>query len=105
MIEYIDSNSGERCLRRKSVNIPLGSSDERSLAEVSAGSYRRTSVSVRLTGAAHSHGLLFFVKIIICKNKKILAMECVHCKDFLSAPGMGDNLVVKVHYRLCSRNC
>jgi hypothetical protein len=82
MIEYIDSNSGERCLRRKSVNIPLGSSDERSLAEVSAGSYRRTSVSVRLTGAAHSHGLLFFVKIIICKNKKILAMECVHCKDF-----------------------
>ncbi len=24
---------------------------------------------------------------------------------FLSAPGMGDNLVVKVHYRLCSRNC
>ena len=83
MIEYIDSNSGERCLRRRSVNIPLASSDERSLAEVSAGSYRRTSVSVRLTGAAHSHGLLFFVKIIICKNKKILAMECVHCKDFL----------------------
>ena len=82
MIEYIDSNSGERCLRRKSVNIPLGSSDERSLAEVSAGSYRRTSVSVRLTGAAHSHGLLFFVKIIICKNQKILAMDTFHCKDF-----------------------
>ena len=83
MIEYIDSNSGERCLRRKSVNIPLGSSDERSLAEVSAGSYRRTSVSVRLTGAAHSHGLLFFVKIIICKNQKILAMDTFHCKAFL----------------------
>ena len=83
MIEYIDSNSGERCLRRKSVNIPLGSSDERSLAEVSAGSYRRTSVSVRLTGAAHSHGLLFLVKIIICKNQKILAMDTFHCKDFL----------------------
>ena len=83
MIEYIDSNSGERCLRRKSVNIPLGSSDERSLAEVSAGSYRRTSVSVCLTGAAHSHGLLFFVKIIICKSRKILKMGThTHFKDF-----------------------
>ena len=27
------------------------------------------------------------------------------CAFSLSAPGMGDNLVVKVHYRLCSRNC
>ena len=84
MIEYIYSTSGERCLRRKSVNIPLGSSDERSLAEVSAGSYRRTSVSVRLTGAAHSHGLLFFVKIIICKNRKNLKMGVyTHFKVFL----------------------
>ncbi|MFL2062153.1 hypothetical protein, partial [Marinilactibacillus psychrotolerans] len=24
---------------------------------------------------------------------------------FFGAPGMGDNLVVKVHYRLGSRNC
>lgn len=83
IIGYISSTSGERGLQRRSVNIPLASSDERSLAVVAAGSYRRTSVSVRLTGAAHSHGLLFFVKIIICKNKKTLAMECVHCKDFL----------------------
>ena len=47
--------SGERCLRRRSVNIPLASSDERSLPGVAAESYRRTSVSVRLTGATHSH--------------------------------------------------
>ncbi|MFL2096778.1 hypothetical protein, partial [Marinilactibacillus psychrotolerans] len=40
---------------------------------------------------------------IIEPNKK--AFSKILENAFFGAPGMGDNLVVKVHYRLGSRNC
>ena len=38
-------------------------------------------------------------------TKRERTIGSTDCAFSLSAPGMGDNLVVKVHYRLCSRNC
>ena len=38
-------------------------------------------------------------------NKAPLFERCIEKWASLGAPGMGNNLVVKVHYRLGSRNC
>lgn len=47
------------------------------------------------------------LRLLLINNKKQTSrhLSQERCLLVCSAPGMGNNLVVKVHYRLGSRNC